>query len=320
VGAHETAGGHIVGDVPVVGERATVEHAIAMLRQRGFAAPEVVYAVDDDRRLVGAVAVDLLLRAPEAQPVGELVDREYPRVLAHEDQEHVAGAALAHRTVSVAVVDAEGRLIGAVPAHALLSILRQEHVEDLHRLAGIQREVRSRRDALEGPPTRRARHRLPWLFLGLAGSMGAAMVMSRFERVLARDVTVAFFVPAIVYLADAIGTQTEAIAVRGLSISRLTIGRLLGEELRTGLLIGATLAAVALPIVVLAFGDTRLALAVALAILAAGSVATTLGLVLPWLLQRAGRDPAFGSGPLATIIQDLTSLVIYLATVTYIVT
>jgi magnesium transporter len=34
---------------------------------------------------------------------------------------------------------------------------------------------------------------------------------------------------------------------------------------------------------------------------------------LPFLLQRLGRDPAFGSGPLATVVQDLLSIAIYFA-------
>ena len=42
-------------------------------------------------------------------------------------------------------------------------------------------------------------------------------------------------------------------------------------------------------------------------------VASTVALALPWAFSRLGRDPAFGSGPLATVIQDLLSLVIYLA-------
>jgi magnesium transporter len=32
---------------------------------------------------------------------------------------------------------------------------------------------------------------------------------------------------------------------------------------------------------------------------------------LPPLLNRLGTDPAFGSGPLATVIQDLLSILIY---------
>ncbi len=48
-----------------------------------------------------------------------------------------------------------------------------------------------------------------------------------------------------------------------------------------------------------------------LSLVAAGAVATTMGLLLPWLLHRLGLDPAFGSRPTATIVQDVLSLAIY---------
>jgi magnesium transporter len=61
-----------------------------------------------------------------------------------------------------------------------------------------------------------------------------------------------------------------------------------------------------------AFGDIRLAVAVASAVVVAGTGATTLGLLLPWTLSRMGKDPALGSGPVCTVIQDVLSLLIYL--------
>ena len=70
----------------------------------------------------------------------------------------------------------------------------------------------------------------------------------------------------------------------------------------------------------LGVGDLRLGVAVAAAIVVAGTVATTIGLLLPWLFQRAGRDPALGSGPVATVIQDVLSLLIYFAIATWIAT
>jgi magnesium transporter len=286
---------------------------LARLAGGGFEALEAVYAVDGEGRLVGAVRLESLLGAAPERRVGELVDRSYPRVGTDHDQEHVAAEALRARATSVAVVDEGQRLVGVVPALSLLDILRHEHVEDLHRLAGIQREATMSRSALEAPPERRARHRLPWLLLGLAGSMLAAGIVSRFEHVIAGNLAVAFFVPAIVYLADAIGTQTEAIVVRGLSLSHRRLRDLLAGELRTGLLIGTVLAVLALPLVAATFGDLRLAVAVAAAILVAGGAATTIGLLLPWLFQRLGSDPALGSGPVATIVQDVLSLLIYLA-------
>jgi magnesium transporter len=128
-------------------------------------------------------------------------------------------------------------------------------------------------------------------------------------------VAVAFFIPAIVYAADAIGTQTEAIVVRYLSGGHAPFWRLFRGELLTGLLIGLCLSLIVFPATLLAFDDTWLAVAVTAAVAVAGLVASGIGLVFPWLLSRAGKDPAFGSGPVATIVQDVLSLLIYFAAV-----
>jgi magnesium transporter len=41
--------------------------------------------------------------------------------------------------------------------------------------------------------------------------------------------------------------------------------------------------------------------------------ATAIALALPWLFQRVGADAAFGSGPLATVLQDILTIGIYFA-------
>ena len=65
---------------------------------------------------------------------------------------------------------------------------------------------------------RRLWHRLPWLALGLAGAMLSAAIVASFEEQLRAEVLLAFFVPAVVYMADAVGTQTETVVVRGMSL------------------------------------------------------------------------------------------------------
>ena len=49
--------------------------------------------------------------------------------------------------------------------------------------------------------------------VGLAGSAAATALMAGVESTLSANLAVAFFAPGIVYLADAVGTQAEAIAV-----------------------------------------------------------------------------------------------------------
>jgi magnesium transporter len=143
--------------------------------------------------------------------------------------------------------------------------------------------------------------------------------MSAFEAQLDATLAVAYFVPGIVYLADAVGTQTETVAIRGLSVG-VGIRRIVAPEALTGLLVGSVLGVLMLPAVALMTNDWLLAAAVAIAVLAASTIATVVALLLPWLLQKWGKDPAFGSGPMATVIQDLLSIVIYLGAVTALLT
>jgi magnesium transporter len=311
----ETVGGHVVASVLRAQGQELAGEVLARLVAEKPASTELVLVLDTHGRLAGAVPIGALFASREGASMESVLDAQFPRVRPNTDQERAASLALQHGADALPVVDADGRPLGVMPSQALLQVLRREHVEDLHLLAGIQRESAQARHAIEDPPLRRVRHRLPWLLAGLAGSALATAAMASFESTLARNVAVAFFVPGIVYLADAIGTQSEAIAVRGLSLTRAGIAHLLAGELGTGLLLGAVLGVLAYGLVLLAFGDARLATAVACAIFAAGAMAAALGLLLPWALARAGRDPALGSGPIATVIQDILSVLVYLSVV-----
>jgi magnesium transporter len=192
----------------------------------------------------------------------------------------------------------------------MVEVLLQEHDEDLARLGGYAASTSSARHATEESVGMRFGHRVPWLLLGLAGAVVAAGIVGAYEQDLEREVLLAFFVPGIVYMADAVGTQTEAIVIRGLSVG-VPVRHIVQRELLTGVLVGFALAAAFVPIGLLGWHEADVIVAVALSLLAACSIATLVAMVLPWLLNRFGRDPAFGSGPLATVVQDLLSLLIY---------
>lgn len=311
----ETAGRLMSRHVPFAGPGETVDALRHRMAESGFDILDPIIAVDASGRYQGVIRLAGLLDGDGERPAHALLDPLWPSVPPAMDQEHVAELARASRLAGVPVVAKSGQAIGCISATRLLDVLWREHTEDLHRIAGIMKPLDMARHALDEPPPLRAWHRLPWLGVGLIGSSIATAVMASFEATFAGNVKLAFFVPAIVYLADAIGTQTEAVAVRGLSLAHRPFPQLLIGEAITGVLIGLVLALCVFVGVSAAFQDMRLAAAVALAILAAGTIAATVGLTLPWVLSRWGLDPAFGSGPLATIVQDVLSILIYLGAV-----
>ncbi len=191
-------------------------------------------------------------------------------------------------------------------------MLLSEHEEDLSRVGGFIKSTKAARDTSSEPVERRFRHRFPWLVIGLGGAMLAADLVSWFEAALHRNVMLAFFIPGIVYLADAVGTQTETIVVRGLSVG-IGMRQMVLRELLTGFFIGLALGLIAGPLVWWRWQDADMALCIGLAVFAACSTAAVSALVLPWILDSVSLDPAFGSGPLATVIQDLLSILIYFA-------
>lgn len=239
----------------------------------------------DCDRPVGLLRIEDLIAARPDTPLRQIMDPDPPTVTPGTDQEIAAWKAARHGESSLAVIDGGGRFVGLIPPHRLLAVLLAEHNEDMTRLGGYLGTADPARAASEEPVRRRLWHRLPWLLLGLVGAMLAAWLMGAFEAVLTTHVMIAFFSPTIVYMADAVGTQTETLVIRGLSLG-VPLRRIARRELRTGLLIGVVLAGLFLPLGLLIWR----------------------AMSLPWALARAGMDPAFGSGPLATVIQTPAAL------------
>jgi magnesium transporter len=315
----DRAGRIAVADVPCFAPTDTVGHARDTLQRRAFACVELALVIDDKGTYAGAVPLRRLVEHGDMEALGAIMQPQWPAVSDDTDQEHAAEHAASHGVSVLAVVDGQGRPAGVLPAEVLIGILGQEHREDLDRLVGVMRERSGARHALEDPPLRRVGRRLPWLLVGLGLSCGATAVMAGYERLLQSQVTVAFFIPALVYLTDAVGTQTEAIAVRGLSLRRKPLPFVLWSEVVTGAIIGCVLAAVAFVGIWLVFGDLAVAVGVGVSLVAAGTVASTIGLTLPWTLSRFGVDPAFGAGPVATIAQDVITILIYFVVMTQLI-
>ena len=315
----ETAAFHLVTGIPTATPELPVAVVMEELRGHRFDCADCIFVVDEAGRFTGIVRINDLLAAPPEQRIGAIVEPEHGVAHLDDDQEHIALLAMEKEMIAVPVVDAAGKLVGAVPADALLDILRHEHMEDLQRLAGIQRHADGAEQPLKTPIRDRIKRRLPWLVVGLAASAAATAVVVLFEETLNANVTVAFFVPALVYIAGAIGTQAVSVAVRALSVIEIGLVALVRDELIIGLTIGLVMGILAALPVYAVFGDHRLALALGLAVLGAGTVSAVVGFGLPWGFQRFGLDPALGSGPICTIIQDVASLAIYFGLVTVLV-
>ena len=155
-------------------------------------------------------------------------------------------------------------------------------------------------------------HRIPWLLVGLLGGLLATVIVSKYEAILAADVRLAFFIPIIVYLSDAVGTQTETIYVRALAgKKKVKFSKYILKESIVGLGLGL-MSGVFLGIFAAYWlGSLAIGLTIGLTMLVNLTLAPVLAVFIPSILYKEHADPALGSGPVATIIQDLISLIVY---------
>lgn len=154
-------------------------------------------------------------------------------------------------------------------------------------------------------------HRIPWLLLGLAGGVTASFIVSRFESILSHHIAVAFFLPLVVYMGDAVGTQTEAVYVRNLALGKVKFWVYFVKEFFVGLIMGALFGLALGGIAQLWIGHTGISWTVGIAMWLAMSVSPIVALLMPAFLSSIHKDPALGAGPFTTIIQDLISVFIY---------
>ncbi len=153
--------------------------------------------------------------------------------------------------------------------------------------------------------------RIPPLAAGLVFGMVLSFVTSRFEEVLLKNIQIAFFIPFVVYMAAAVGSQTQSIYTRDLKSGRAKFGNYLFKETCLGFILGLLFGLVSWVIVKMWFGSEELARAVALSMFATVAVAPLVALIVTEVLQLEHQDPAVGAGPIATVIQDTISVIIY---------
>ncbi len=305
--------GHATVAVPIRSRRDSAGSTLASLEGHQLVDVRQIVVLDHQRP-IGLVPIEDLLAADRKESLGSLMNEDFPVVTFDTDQEVAAHSLIESSDGCLVVTGPRGGFAGLVFADQMLPVLLAEHDEDIARLGGYLAGSRQARTAAEEPILRRLWHRAPWLVVGLLGAMLSAVLMGAFEEDLEANVLLALFVPAIVYMAGAVGSQTQTVLIRAFAIGVRT-REIFWREALTGVAVGLLIGGVFFLFATLGWGDTGVALAVALALVASGLASTFIAMALPSLFKALGLDPAFGSGPLATLLQDLLSILVYFAVV-----
>lgn len=308
----ESAGRRMIRNVPVFGPEDRILDVKKNLFERAneFETLNYIYVIDGEGKLVGVLSIKEIFQKPEQTALKDLMVKEIIKVRPHTDQERVAILALKHNLKAIPVVDKEDRFLGVVTSDVILEILHSEHIEDILRTAGIHSPVA---ETLRGTPLFLARVRIPWLVLGLFGGIFAAEIVEFFETPLKTHFILAAFIPLIVYIADAVGTQTETLFIRNLVLNtQFGVKKYLFRDIKVGFLMALALGTLLSFLSIFWFNSPYyIGLILGVSLFLTILMAIFIGIFIPFLLQKLKKDPAIGSGPFGTIIRDLTSLIIY---------
>lgn len=309
----DTAGTRITTKFISVRNKETIGVIRSMLNSKAkeFEIIDYLYVVDYEGVLQGVISIKDVLQTAENTSVDTIMKRNPITVDSHADQERIIYLIMQHDLKAVPVVDKNKHLVGVIPYHTIVKILHHEFREDFLRLGGIHHQSKEIED-IKTSTLKLVRARLPSLILGLIGGLFAAYIVTGFDEVISSYLVLASFIPVIIYLSDAVGTQSETLIVRMIALKPdFSITKYMLRELRIGGVLGGIFGILLFIAATVGWGATNLGVSIALSMFISIILQAFISTYISTLLYKFGVDPGVASGPLTTIISDITSLTLY---------
>jgi magnesium transporter len=305
-----SAGGLMAKELVKVNENWNVLTCVKEMRAQAEKVTRVhsIYVVDDEGKLKGRLSLKDLLTTSTKTHISEVYIPKVDAVNVNEKPEEVAKIMSKYDLEAIPVIDEIGRLVGRITIDDIVDVIREEAEKDYQLAAGISQDVEADDSIWE-----LTRARLPWLFLGLLGGVGAAAIMGGFETLMSDYGVLFFFTPLIAAMAGNVGVQSSAIMVQGLANDDLkgSIGGRLIKEMLLALLNGAVLATILLFFTWIWKGSFLTSLAISISLITVTVVAGIIGTFIPIFLHKRGIDPAIATGPFITTSNDIFGILIY---------
>ena len=308
----DTAGGIMGKELIKVYEDWNMFTCIREMRKQAENIDKVhtVYVVDDHEILKGRLSLKSMLTTSTKTPIKEIYNDQIISVKVDDKDEEVAQIMQKYDLVVVPVVDEMGRLVGKITIDDVVDIIKEEADKDYQMAAGLSDDVEADDSIFQ-----LIKGRLPWLILGLLGSLGAVTIMQSFQSIMANPNYKAlfFFTPLIAAVAGNVGVQSSAIMVQGLANNNIkgSIFKRLFKEVSISVING-----ILLSILIILFGeifnyDFIFTVAVSVSLVSVIVIASLIGTFVPLLLDKQGIDPALATGPFITTSNDIFGILIF---------
>ena len=273
-----------------------------------------VFVVDRNDVLQGALPINKLLVTDADALVKDVMTSDMLTLNPWDKADEAAQAFERYDLVSAPVVDADNKLIGRVTVNEVMDFIRDAQEAEMLSKAGLREE-----EDIFAPISRSVKNRAPWLLLNLATAGMASYVASRFEGTVSQIVMLAFLMSIVAGIGGNSGNQTMTLIIRALALGQITsanVRRLITKELATSLLIGIGGGLIAGLFAYAISHRPTLGLVMMAAMVLNLLVGSIMGMLVPLVRYRMGRDPAVGSSVLLTFATDTMGFLIFLGLAT----
>ena len=306
----DSAGGLMAKELVKVNENWTVLKCVREMRAQAEEVTRVhsIYVVDDNDKLKGRLSLKDLLITSTKTAISEVYIPKVDFVNVHDNLDEVSNKMRKYDLEAIPVIDNNGVLLGRITIDDIVDVIKEEADKDYQLAAGLTQDVEADDSILQ-----LTKARLPWLFLGLLGGVGAFLIMVLFENTFDENAVLFFFTPLIAAMAGNVGVQSSAIIVQGLANDDVkgSINSRLVKEMLLAALNGVVLALVLFVFVWFYEGKINTALAISVSLVAVIIVAGLIGTFVPLFLNKRGIDPAIATGPFITTSNDIFGILIY---------
>lgn len=300
----------------------TVREALEHIRRYGNDSEtlNVIYVIDDKWKLIDDVRIKEIILASPDDKISDLVNDRFVALNAYDDQEVAVKVFLDQDRVALPVVDTDGTLLGIVTFDDVMDVLEEETTEDFQKFGGTEGLDLA---YTKTPLFEMIKKRSGWLVLLFLGEMLTASAMGYFDEEIAKAVVLALFVPLIISSGGNSGSQAASLIIRSLALNELKLKNwwyVMKKEIFSGLILGTILGMIGFTRIfiwqhagIYDYGEywAWVAASVAVSLVLIVLWGTLSGSMIPFILKKAGLDPATASAPFVATLVDVTGLIIY---------
>ena len=305
-----SAGGLMAKELVSVNENWNVLKCVKEMRKQAEEVTRVhsIYVVNDAGQLKGRLSLKDLLVASTRTHISEIYIPKVDAAHVNDAAEDVANIMRKYDLEAIPVIDDDEILLGRITIDDIVDVIKEEADKDYQMAAGLTQDVDS-----DDSIFHLTKARIPWLFLGLLGGIGAFLIMEGFQDLFSEDAILFFFTPLIAAMAGNVGVQSSAIIVQGLANDDVkgSINSRLIKEMLLATLNGLILAFFLFLFIWLYSGELQKGFAISVSLIVVIIVAGLIGTFIPLFLNKRGIDPAIATGPFITTSNDIFGILIY---------